>query len=257
MKRMDSPLKTLSYYFILSLGLGTFLFQLLVNPKDTGKGFIRLVLGILIGCLVISLGFVISSYGLNSNPTYLLSIGLILSSFMYGVHPDERNTSSTILYLLISIILFAIYFIGFDLVPASYLVLSVLLLGVTNFTMILGHYYLVVPRLTERPLIVAHYLFWPVLIFKILLSSFFIYSHQDFFSLETNSGDGGMFNILLVSMRLLWGYGALGILSYFSYKLCKMRSTQSATGVLYIMVFFVLVGELISFYHFFKFGWFV
>ncbi len=68
------------------------------------------------------------------------------------------------------------------------------------------------------------------------------------------AGDGYTFNWLVISMRWLWGYVALAVLSAFAWRLCRMRSIQSATGVLYIMVFFVFVGELISGYLYFKHG---
>jgi hypothetical protein len=70
----------------------------------------------------------------------------------------------------------------------------------------------------------------------------------------TNLGDGYTFNWLFISMRYLWGYAAPLILSFFTFKLCKLRSLQSATGVLYIVEFFVIVGELISVYLMAKHG---
>jgi hypothetical protein len=74
--------------------------------------------------------------------------------------------------------------------------------------------------------------------------------------LEENTllGDGYMYNWLFISMRWLWGYVAPLILSFFTFKLCKLRSIQSATGVLYIVEFFVIVGELISVYLMTKHG---
>jgi hypothetical protein len=70
----------------------------------------------------------------------------------------------------------------------------------------------------------------------------------------TSLGDGYTFNWLFISMRYLWGYAAPLILSFFTFKLCKLRSLQSATGVLYIVEFFVIVGELISVYLMAKHG---
>jgi hypothetical protein len=67
-------------------------------------------------------------------------------------------------------------------------------------------------------------------------------------------GDGYTFNWLFISMRYLWGYAAPLVLSFFTFKLCRLRSIQSATGVLYIVEFFVIVGELISIYLMAKHG---
>ena len=67
-------------------------------------------------------------------------------------------------------------------------------------------------------------------------------------------GAGYMFNWIVLVMRLTWGYLIIGIMSYFTWKLVKMRSIQSATGILYVMTFFVFIGELISTFFFYKYG---
>ena len=45
-----------------------------------------------------------------------------------------------------------------------------------------------------------------------------------------------------------WGMGflAAGIATYMTWKTAQIRSTQSATGILYITMIFVLFGELMS-----------
>jgi hypothetical protein len=104
----------------------------------------------------------------------------------------------------------------------------------------------VVPKLSERPLKICIYVLWAILVFKVCLSFW------GFFHSPVSMQDS--FNLILFSMRMVWGYVIIGILSVFAYKLIKIRSIQSATGVLYVMTFFVLVGELISNYLFFRFG---
>ncbi len=89
---------------------------------------------------------------------------------------------------------------------------------------------------------------------KLLLSIWGTYQALPFMEEGTSLGDGYIFNTLVIVMRWLWGYLAIGVLSWFAWRLCKMRSIQSATGVLYIMVFFVFVGELLSIYLYFKNG---
>ena len=121
--------------------------------------------------------------------------------------------------------------------------------------MILGHYYLVVPKLSEEPLIYCLYIFWAVMFLKLMASLTIIFTTATPYLQEgTNLGDGYTFNWLFISMRYLWGYAAPLILSFFTFKLCKLRSLQSATGVLYIVEFFVIVGELISVYLMAKHG---
>jgi hypothetical protein len=129
------------------------------------------------------------------------------------------------------------------------------LLGISNFAMILGHYYLVVPKLTEEPLIYCLYIFWMILFLRLMSSLVTVFTSGVPYLVEGSElGDGFTYNWLFLSMRYLWGYLAPLILSFFTLRLCKLRSIQSATGVLYIIEFFVIVGELISIYLMAKHG---
>ena len=80
-----------------------------------------------------------------------------------------------------------------------------------------------------------------------------LFKDAGFFLEGSRLGAGYMFNWIILTMRMVWGY------HYWDHELfymasCKMRSIQSATGVLYVMTFFVFVGELISAYFFHKYG---
>jgi hypothetical protein len=137
----------------------------------------------------------------------------------------------------------------------NFFFMSGMLLGVSNFAMLLGHYYLVVPRLSEEPLIYCLWIFWAVLFIRITSSlTLILTTAAPYLEEGTILGDGYMYNWLFISMRYLWGYVAPLILSLFTYRLCKLRSLQSATGVLYIIEFFVIVGELVSVYLMAKHG---
>ena len=57
-----------------------------------------------------------------------------------------------------------------------------------------------------------------------------------------------VFGQMLIVMRIIWGYAAVGVMGYFGYRLARMRSIQSATGILYAMTFAVFIGELGSHY---------
>ncbi len=68
------------------------------------------------------------------------------------------------------------------------------------------------------------------------------------------TGEGYVFDLLILSMRVFWGYFGIFVMGFFSWKLVNMRALQSATGMLYAMTFFVLVGELVAGYIYFKTG---
>lgn len=136
----------------------------------------------------------------------------------------------------------------------GYALSSALYLGIITYAMILGHYYLVVPKLTVRPLIKSVVILWALMFLKVASSCFELYEKWAFFTEGTRLGAGFSFNWLLLSMRWLWGYVVIAIMSYFVWKLVRMRSTQSATGIFYAMTFFVLVGELTAAYMFLSYG---
>ncbi len=240
----------LVYHFLISLSLGTALFSWIANPALTGAGFIRLITG----HAAIFLGLAIAvdlSFHLTSDLVIQIPL-IILFIISWRYHPDERTWWTWVLYVLESILTFVLIY-RFN---SSFIFLfsSLLFLGITHYSMLLGHYYLVVPKLTEKPLLICLKFFWGIFLVKFIWSSITLTQATDYLAEGSILGEGFLFNWILVSMRGLWGYGAMLVLSYFAWRLCRMRSIQSATGVLYIMVFFVFVGELISSYIFLKLG---
>lgn len=254
---MSFTLIQMMSWFFLALGFGTYLFAPLVSTKLTGVGFFKLLLSVSAGSLVISLiANILMGNATLSSQFYFLIFVLVLLVFQYFVHRDEKSIFMWGLYLVsVLFMLLTSYFrYGASLSELSLFLLSTLFMGVTNFIMVLGHYYLVVPKLTERPLLIGHYILWPLLLMKLTWSLYTAFEHQSFYASGTYLGDGYIFNMIVLLMRLFWGYLALGILSIFSYKLSRMRSIQSATGVFYVMVFFMIVGELIASYALFHNG---
>jgi protein NrfD len=127
---------------------------------------------------------------------------------------------------------------------------SVLLLGAAAAAMILGHYYLVVldlPISALRRLTV-------LLIAGLVLRSIVV-------TVALIAGDAGAYQDLsavaaglwspdgvFVWMRLLFGLAGPLSLIWFIWKTVEIRSTQSATGILYVQLFLVLSGELLAKY---------
>jgi hypothetical protein len=255
---MNSITQIISHLFLLSLAFGTQLFSPIVNTKLTGVGFYKLGTSIVLASLVLSIGvgyFMVPSitpiewwcYGI------LLSSNIITSIF----HRDHKTWVMWFLYGLQIVSFCVLLFNVLDMNPMwiMFFFMSMTLLGISHFAMLLGHYYLVVPKLTEEPLLYCLYIFW-ILMFLRIISSLAVILTVGIPYLEegTPLGDGYIYNWLFISMRYLWGYIAPLILSFFTFRLCKLRSIQSATGVLYIIEFFVIVGELISIYLMAKHG---
>jgi hypothetical protein len=127
---------------------------------------------------------------------------------------------------------------------------SALLVGSAASAMILGHYYLVVldlpitalRRLTVL-LIVALGLRMVVVAVALMGPVHAGYEEARLVASGLWSPDG-----IFVWMRLLFGIAGPLSLVWFIWKTVEIRSTQSATGILYVQLFLVLSGELLATY---------
>lgn len=255
---MNSITQIITHFFLLSLAFGTQLLSPVVSTKLTGVGFYKLGTSIVLTCLVLAFGvdyFMLP--GITEIESWCYGVLIFTNALTYAFHRDDKTWLMWSLYIIQVITFCVLTFNVFAFNPTwiLFFYMSMLVLGISNFAMILGHYYLVVPKLSEEPLIYCLYIFWTAMFLRIIASLAIVFSiGRPFLEEGTLLGDGYMFNWLFVSMRYLWGYVAPLILSFFTFKLCKLRSTQSATGVLYIVEFFVIVGELISVYLMAKHG---
>lgn len=250
--------KIIAEFFLISIAWTLTLFSPIASSQLTGNGLIKLLSNVSIGSLVIAL--IINFLSLN---VFTLSLGLkfIALVALVTISLFHRDQKTPLMWLMYALVVLAL---GFHLVLFSPLILnslflfsSALLLGIILYAMILGHWYLVVPKLSEHPLKVAAIITWIILIPKILLSLMATYHHYDFFEQQTSLGSGYAFNWLLLTMRMSFGYLVILGMSLFNWKLVKMRSIQSSTGILYAMTFFIFIGELVSLFIFFNFGLYI
>jgi hypothetical protein len=255
---MNSITQIIAHFFLLSLAFGTQLLSPVVNTKLTGVGFYKLGTSIVLSCLVLAFGV---DYFMEPAivRAELICYGILIASnaLTFAFHRDEKTWVMWSLYVIqvITFCVLSFHTFAFNPMWIMFFFMSMILLGISNFSMLLGHYYLVVPKLSEEPLIYCLNIFWVAFFLKIISSVAILISIGEPYLAEgTTLGDGYMYNWLFVSMRYLWGYAAPVILSFFTYRLCRLRSIQSATGVLYIVEFFVIVGELISVYLMAKHG---
>ena len=125
---------------------------------------------------------------------------------------------------------------------------SALFLGAVCFAMILGHWYLISPALSIQPLRRATRLIIASLTAKLILFGAALYLYgagEDPVRQEmvrSFLGPGGFF----LWARALFGLLAPAILSFMIWSTVKIRSTQSATGLLYVATVMALIGEMLS-----------
>lgn len=132
---------------------------------------------------------------------------------------------------------------------------SALMLGSVLGAMITGHWYLVNHKLSIQPLRLASLLFLGAtlarVLFVVALMSYASFSNEQAFAASARallsfSGQGLLF----------WARCAIGLIgplifAFMIYETVKLRSTQSATGMLYATVVLVFIGEAFA-----KFLWF-
>jgi hypothetical protein len=133
---------------------------------------------------------------------------------------------------------------------ATDFLLSAGLLGGVTVAMVLGHWYLVQPGLEIEPLARLSWVYIAFLGARTLLEIGGVIgaiSHGGI-SLSAPAGEVLAFPALVLAQRELFGLIAPIILAPLVYRTVTMRSTMSATGLLYVAVALVWVGEFLSKY---------
>lgn len=132
---------------------------------------------------------------------------------------------------------------------------SALMLGSVLGAMITGHWYLVNHKLTIQPLRMAALLFLGATVLRVLfIIALMLYAA---FSNETTLAESARALLSFSGNGILfWARCLIGLLgplvfAFMIYETVKLRSTQSATGMLYATIVLVFIGEAFS-----KFLWF-
>ncbi|MCP4912695.1 MAG: hypothetical protein GY909_06220 [Oligoflexia bacterium] len=242
------------YLLTLSLGLGFFCY--LANTKETGAGFIRVVMSLCAVSTGIALAFHLVNVGSITLETILYAVSFISFVLVYLKHEDKKSKAMWFLYGLSNLCLLGGFylFMNKDLVNTLFAYATTGFVGSVTYAMVMGHWYLVTPKLSEKPLKIATLFIWATILIKLAWTGYEYYQNMDMFEQGTTKGAGYMFNWVMLTMRVGWVYLGVGIMSIFGWRLVKMRSIQSATGIFYAMTFFVFGGELFSIYFFFKYG---
>lgn len=254
-----AEIKVLIEFFLLSMAFGVGVFTPLANTQMTGVGLLKLLTTVTGVSLLLGLSLNLSYTPLMSAQPLLMAISLVCMVFVYLFHKDKKSSLMWALYLVQNISLFLTLNLFMNQTPflLAYGLSSVFFLGIIIYAMLLGHWYLVTPKLSVDPLKRALWVTWVVLVIKLAFLTYSLSTDFRFFTEGSTQGAGYMFNWIMLSMRVLWGYVIIFVMSVFTWKLVCMRSTQSATGILYAMTFFVLVGELIGNYMYFSYGMFL
>jgi hypothetical protein len=118
---------------------------------------------------------------------------------------------------------------------------SAVVIGSTLTAMLLGHYYLTAPSMSITPLRgLVRWMSWTLMVRALLagLGVWLLYRGAGESSLPSSVSP------FFLAVRWGMGFGGTSLATYLTWKTVEIRSTQSATGILYIALALVLFGEL-------------
>ena len=238
--------------FAVRLACGLFLALLLTSWRAVPLRFFRIQTQVILGVLVLASLAQARASGLTSGVwlTGAAAILAYLGTVAWGLGLPRVGQAACILGALA---MFA-WMIGFSrtadlgqwVLNASSRAASGFLMGTTLTAMLLGHYYLIAPAMTIEPLKrVVAWIAVGLAARGLLAGLALAASRSDGFG-PGSAGGGLPADGMLLAMR--WGVGLAGaaLSVELTRRTVRIRSTQSATGILYITTIFVLLGELTS-----------
>jgi hypothetical protein len=119
---------------------------------------------------------------------------------------------------------------------------SAVLLGTAITAMLMGHSYLIAPSMSLTPLMRLLAGLFVAVALRMLLAGLGLWFWTDGFSALRLEGD----TVLWLPVRWIVGLAAPLALGWMARESARIRSTQSATGILYVVVIFCFLGELVG-----------
>jgi hypothetical protein len=119
---------------------------------------------------------------------------------------------------------------------------SALLLGAAVSAMLMGHSYLIAPAMSLTPLMRLLALLAIGLAFRAAVEGGRLWWWTRTHALVNLEGD----TLLWLPVRWVVGLVLPAVLGWMAWQSARIRSTQSATGILYVVVVLCFVGELLS-----------
>lgn len=119
---------------------------------------------------------------------------------------------------------------------------SAALLGAATSAMLMGHNYLVAPNLTMEPLNRLLKALAGALVLRALVEGMALRQWTAGHELATLTGDA----VLWLPVRWVVGLALPAGLCWMAWQTARIRATQSATGILYVVVICSYVGEVLA-----------
>ena len=265
-------LSTVLFLFLVHLGVGIALTLVLVS-KDAGVKFFRFNAGLAAILVAVALAFRYGAFGsvpADDSGTerlallaldcaeaavvlYWATVGRALAKIRPGI-VAVAVVGGVIAIVLQALDVSADRSLPFRVLTVASFLTSAAMLGGACTAMILGHWYLVIPSME-----VSHLQSIVRVHIASLAARVVVVGAAVWFALATayaaNPVVGPSFRRYILSVdgilfwqRILFGLAGPAVLSYLTWETAKIRSTQSATGILYVDFFSVVVGEVLAKY---------
>ena len=250
------------FLFLTHLGVGI-AFTLLLVSHTAGVKFFRFNAGLAVILLVIALALrpdsatlSASAHGVALGALVVATLALLIywvtiGRLLVALRPLLLWTGAGCgLLVLVAQAVAATSIVPTGLTIASFLT-SAALLGGTCTAMILGHWYLVLPSMEVSLLqSIVKFHIGSTLLRITVVGAVVLLAVA---SWEPSMGPSFERYILSLDgvffwQRVLFGLGGPVVLAYMTWETAKIKSTQSATGILYVDFFTVIVGEVLAKY---------
>lgn len=253
-------LSTVLFLFLAHLAVGI-AFTLLLVSSEAGIKFFRFNSGLAAILLIIGIAFRPSDAPKDLGWLALLAsaallvfywatIGRAFTSIRTGIMALASATG-TLALILQALALSADRATGVQMLTVASFLTSAVLLGGACTAMILGHWYLILPSMQVshlQSIVKVH-------IISMILRVVVVAAAVLMAIMTWQPGLGPSFRHYITSsggiffwQRVLFGLFGPALLSYLTWETAKIRSTQSATGILYVDFFTVVVGEVLAKY---------
>jgi hypothetical protein len=254
-----------TFFFLFSqLGVGMLLVSLAISPRLIGPGFFAFngkTAAVLMG-LAIGFDALFPSPVRESRlPVLLLALSTALAVlYVIGIGRERYGEARVLLWTAVTLGLGAVALDASAFVRLMELggwerwllvghhLAATALLGSGMLTMVFGHWYLVVPNLSIEPLRLLSRIY----IATIVLRGVTIVGSLGVLELEQGPGLAAMASELFLRQglffwpRILFGFGIPLLLGFMILSTVRIRHTQAATGLLYLVVVALLFGEFFS-----------
>jgi len=254
-----------TFFFLFSqLGVGMMLTLLFISPRSIGNSFFKfasLTAAILLG---VTLGFNFlfpSPIRMSQVPVIFLGVSALLTAIYNRVVDVDKFTAA--FWLLIGATGTGLVSVATDSLAFTRLMTlggwenwvlllnhlaATALLGSVMLTMVFGHWYLVIPRLSIDPL----KRLTKVLMGTIAIRTVTIVASITVLQLEQHISFATVLRELTIQQgiffwpRMIFGVLVPIVLAAMIWSTVKIRHTQAATGLLYLAVVALLFGEFFS-----------